>query len=29
MVPRATDNAVAGHMRPAGLYMEHTDLKYI
>ena len=27
-LPRVTDNAVAGHMRPASLYLEHTGLDY-
>jgi len=26
MLPRATENAVAGHMRPAGLQLDHTAL---
>jgi len=24
MLPRATENAVVGHMRPADLYLDHT-----
>jgi len=26
MFPRATENTVVGHMRPAGLQLDHTDL---
>jgi len=28
MLPRATENAVVGHMRPAGLQLDHTVLYY-
>jgi len=28
MLPQATDNAVADHMRPAGLWLDHTGLGY-
>ena len=27
MLPRATENAVAGQMRPTGLYLDHTDVE--
>ena len=27
MLPRASENAAAGHMRPAGLYFDHTVLQ--
>jgi len=26
MLPRATENSVAGHIRPAGLWLDHTAL---
>jgi len=28
MLSRAAENAVAGHTRPAGLYLNHTDLNH-
>jgi len=28
MSPRATESAVAGHMRPADLQLDHTVLNY-
>jgi len=28
MHPRATDNAMVGHIRPAGLYLDHNGIGY-
>jgi len=29
MLPRATENALAGHMHPAALYLDHTEVTYM